>query len=67
MEAAAAAEDGHLRRRILMAPWRQLWDGTEDPDGDEVRLFFKKGFKKTKIRKRGASCENLEKWVPPAR
>jgi hypothetical protein len=30
-------------------------------------FFSKKRFKKTKIRKRGASWENLEKWVPPAR
>jgi hypothetical protein len=30
-------------------------------------LFFKKGIKKNKIRKRGASWRNLGKWVPPAR
>jgi hypothetical protein len=30
-----------------------------------IRIFSKKGIKKN--RKRGASWENLEKWVPPAR
>jgi hypothetical protein len=38
-----------------------------DRRGVKGRVFCKKGIKKNKIRKRGASWRNLEKWVPPAR
>jgi hypothetical protein len=35
--------------------------------GEDHEVFFKKGFLKNKIRKRGADWEKFEKWVPPAR
>jgi hypothetical protein len=42
--------------------------GKGNPSSEQIKIsgfFLKRGLKK--IRKRGASWGNLEKWVPPAR